>query len=84
MSLSKRAVKRKVDDEHRQFQEKWETEYFLSSTGAPLHVSYAQRKLRCIRNTTSDVITQLDMLRSIQNTREMSERSGSPILKNVY
>lgn len=29
MSLSKRAVKRKVGDEHRQFQEKWETEYFF-------------------------------------------------------
>ncbi len=29
MSLSKRAMKRKVGDEHRQFQEKWEMEYFF-------------------------------------------------------
>ncbi len=57
---------------------------FLSSTGAPLRVSYAQRKFRCIRNTTTDVITQLDMLRCILNNREMRERPGSPILKNVY
>lgn len=29
MSFSKPAVKRKVGDEHRQFQEKWETQYFF-------------------------------------------------------
>ena len=29
MSFSKPAVKRKVDDEHRQFQEKWEMQYFF-------------------------------------------------------
>ena len=29
MSFSKPAVKRKVNDEHRLFQEKWETEYFF-------------------------------------------------------
>lgn len=29
MSFSKPAVKRKIGDEHRQFQEKWETEYFF-------------------------------------------------------
>ncbi|XP_071979042.1 general transcription factor II-I repeat domain-containing protein 2-like [Engystomops pustulosus] len=29
MSCSKPAVKRKVDDEHRQFQEKWEKQYFF-------------------------------------------------------
>ncbi|KAJ3602471.1 hypothetical protein NHX12_030226 [Muraenolepis orangiensis] len=29
MSFSKPALKRKVGDEHRQFQEKWETEYFF-------------------------------------------------------
>ncbi len=80
-SLSNRAVKRKVGDEHRQFQENWEMEFFLSSTGALLRVSYAQINLQCIRNTTSDVITQLNMLRSIQNTREMREITGSPILK---
>lgn len=29
MTSSKPAVKRKIDDEHRQFQEKWETQYFF-------------------------------------------------------
>lgn len=29
MSFSKPAVKRKVGDEHRQFQEKWEMQYFF-------------------------------------------------------
>ncbi len=36
MSLSKRAVKRKVGDEHRQFQEKWEMEcFFVDHRGTP-------------------------------------------------
>ena len=36
MSFSKPAVKRKVGDEHRQFQEKWETDYcFLEHRGIP-------------------------------------------------
>ncbi|KAJ3591893.1 hypothetical protein NHX12_007023, partial [Muraenolepis orangiensis] len=43
MSFSKPAVKRKVGNEHRQFQEKWETEYFLLSTGEPRRVLYAEK-----------------------------------------
>ena len=37
MSFSKPAVKRKVGDEHRQFQGKWETEYFfVEHRGIPM------------------------------------------------
>jgi len=56
---------------------------WLLSTGAPRHVLYAQIKLRRTRNTTSDVITSLAE-EYMQNTREMRERTGSPILKHVY
>lgn len=36
MSFSKPAVKRKVGDEHRQFQEKWEMQYlFVEHRGTP-------------------------------------------------
>ena len=56
----------------------------LLSTGALRLVLFAQRKLRCIRNIILNVITQLDMLRSMQNTREMREATGLPILNHVY
>lgn len=47
---------------------------FVEHRGTPTH-------LRCTRNTTLDVVTQLDMLRSTQNTREMGKSAGSRFLK---
>lgn len=67
-----------------QFQGKWVTEYiFVEHRGFPICL-YAWIKLQCTDSITSDIITQLDMLKTVQNTREMSKRTGSPTLKRVY
>lgn len=70
MSFSKPAVKRKVGDEHRQFQEKWGVQcFFVEHRGT----------LACL-NCTEKVV----MLKIMKNTREWREPTGLPILKHVY
>lgn len=56
-------MKRKVGDENRQFQEKWETEYVFVELRGISTCQNAQIKLWCTKTITLDVITQLDMLR---------------------
>ena len=66
MSSSKFEVKRRICDEHRQFQEKWEIQYFFvehRNTPPPQHVIFAHKRLQ---RTTLDAITQLNMLKSMK------------------
>ena len=63
VKLSLFKAKRKVDDEHRQFQEKWEMDYFLPSSGAMPAASSAKRKLPFWRNITWSSIIQLSIQR---------------------
>ena len=50
MSFSKPAVKRTVDDEHRQFQEKWETGYFFVEHRGNIRYLICTEKRNTIRH----------------------------------
>lgn len=73
-----------TSEEQRQYQETWKTAYFfVKHRGSPTCLICTE-KVTMHMNATSDVITQQDMLISMQNTRERRERNRVPILKYVF